>query len=322
MKEKRKITYKDLKKIVQFKTFYIIVLLLLIGVIFLLINFSLGKYDGQSTLKGILCSLGITFITSSIVSLLMEVYLRLDIVDFMSEKMLSVMPDSIRGNSGIIEFNSDRKLIDFKEKWKKTDTFMKIIGVSANDILASANFSLIKKRLEEDKDFFIQILLLCPWSITAGIRSEASIYRTKHESIMKTHTVMMDIETFWETIGDFGSSRIELKLYDNIPSLSMIIDKNNAIVAPFMEIEQGGSSPYYIANNIETNNCLYNLYLNHFDTIWKNAHNVEKGTQLNDLYLQQREKDKYRVNNLPENYDNWIITVNKITKKEITYGDR
>lgn len=316
MKNRRKLTWKQIKQVIELKTFYVIVLLVLLGTIFLLLEWlELGK---GFIFEGVFSALGITFITSSTVSLIMEIFLRFDLVDFMAEKLLSAMPEDISGNTGVNEFYLDRKQIDFKSKWENSKDFMKIIGVSANDILASANFPLIKQRLEDDKDFFVQILLLCPWSLTGKIRSGAKVYKTKYEAIVKTHSVIMDIENFYEIMKELGikKERFELRLYDDIPSLSMIIDKDAAIVAPFMVIEHGGSSPYYIASNIQTNNCLYDIYCNHFDSIWQTAYNVDSFTMMEKIYIKQIDRDNKRVRELPRSYEEWVLEINKVGKKE------
>lgn len=316
MQKRRKLTWKQIKQIIELKTFYIIVLLVLLGTIFLLLErLELGK---DFIFEGVFSALGITFITSSTVSLIMELFLRFDLVDFMGEKLLSAMPENISGNTGVNEFYLDRKRIDFKSRWENSKDFMKIIGVSANDILASANFPLIKQRLESDKDFFVQVLLLCPWSITADIRCGAKVYKTKYEAIVKTHSVIMDIENFYEAMKETGikEERFELRLFDDIPSLSMIIDADIAIVAPFMVIEHGGSSPYYVANNIQTNNCLYELYCNHFDTIWHTAHRIDDFTSMKNIYEKQTVRDNKRVKELPRSYDEWVLKINKVGKKE------
>lgn len=321
MYKKKKWTWKQIKQIIELKTFYIIVLLVLLGTVFLMLDWiGLGKgliYDG------VFSALGITFITSSTVSLIMEIFLRFDIVDFMGEKLLSVMPESISGNTGVTEFYMDRKRIDFKKKWESSKDFMKIIGVSANDILASANFPLIKEKLESDKEFYVQILLLCPWSITAKIRSGANVYKTKYEAVVKTHSVIMDIENFYEILKDTGikKERFELRLFDDIPSLSMIIDADTAIVAPFMVIEHGGSSPYYVVDNIQTNNCLYETYCNHFDAIWQTAHKIDNFTLMESVYEHQIDRDNKRIKELPRNYDKWLLEINRVGKKEVYYNE-
>lgn len=317
MYDRRKLKWNDIKRIIELKTFYIVLTLFLVGVICLILEYVFLAKNANFSSKGIFSSLGITFITSSTVSLIMEIFLRFDIVDFMSKRILSVMPEDISGNTGVQEFYLDRKRVDFREKWDRSVSFMKIIGISANDVLASANLPLIKKKLEGDKDFFIQILLLCPWSITAEIRANASVYKTKHECINRTHAVIMDIENFCENIKEHGidSSRVSLKLYDDIPSLSMVIDKNSAIVAPFMVVEQGGSSPYYIAKNIDTEKCLYGTYCDHFNTIWENATCVNSEVVFDSIYIDQKDKDKIRIDSIPDKYNDWVLSINKVDRR-------
>lgn len=315
MQKKGNLGWKEVKQIIEFKTFYIVILLILVGVILLFVDYLL--IDEKIMFQGVLSALGITFITSSTVSIVMEVFLKFDIVDFMSEKLLSIVPEEIIGNAGVSEFYLDRKRINFKSVWDNSKGFLKIIGVSSNDILASANFPLIRKKLEEDKNFSIQILLLCPWSITAEIRAAAKIYKTKYEAIVKINSVIMDIQNFFEILKEDGVDlkRFELRVFDDIPSLSMIIDERVAIVTPFVVVEQGGSSPYFIVNNAETSDCLYRLYSEHFYFIWENAYKIDEFTSIDDIYNQQIIKDQKRVNELPQNYDEWMLKINKVKKR-------
>lgn len=317
MRKKRKLNWNDIKRIVEFKTFYLIVILLLIGTLCLFLEYNVFSQNKESVFNGIFSSLGITFITSSTVSIIMEIFMRLDIVDFMSERMLNIMPEDIKGNTGVSGFYLDRKRIDFKKTWIEANDFMKIIGVSSNDILAAANLPIIKSKLESNKDFRIEILLLAPWSFTAGTRSNAKVYKTRNEGIIKTHAVIMDLQNFFENIKLEGidTSRLSLRLYDDIPSLSMIIDKEFAIVAPFMVVEQGGSSPYYVVKNLELSDCLYQLYCDHFDAIWDTAVVIDEETDLGEIYKQQKIKDELMLRNIPDEYEEWILEINGIPKR-------
>lgn len=310
--KRRKLNWDDLKRIIELKTFYLVIVLTILGILFLCLDYFVCQKYPDSIFAGTLSALGITFITSSTVSLLMEIFLRLDLVDFMTERMLLLMPEEIKGNTGVIEFNKDRKSIDFKEYLINVQDYIKIMGVSSNDILASANMPIIKKKLIENPNFNIQILLLCPWSVTAEIRSTAKTYRTHNEGIAKTQAVILDICNLIKNMKADGLdvSRISLRLYDDIPSLSLVIDSEFAIVAPFMVVEQGGSSPYYIVRKLDIPNGIYDLYRDHFDTVWQKAIDVDDETSLDDIYSEQKNRDLKRVQNNPENYSDWVLSLN------------
>lgn len=312
--KKRKLTWDDIKKIVEFKTLIIVIALSVLGVVFFFIEYYVFSKFPNSVLRGTFSSLGITFITSSTVSLIMEIFLRLDIVDFMSERMLAVMPEEIKGNTGVCEFHSDRKRIDFKEHIINADGFLKIIGVSANDILASANLPIIKEKLKQNPQFRIEILLLTPWSVCAEIRSAAKTYKSHNEGIVKTQAVIMDICNLVKNmqLDGMDTSCIQLRLYDDIPSLSMVIDNQKAIVAPFMVVQQGGSSPYYIARNINVKNNIYDLYCEHFDSVWENAVEITEKTSFEDIYTSQQKRDEKRIHNNPNTYSKWVLSINNI----------
>ncbi len=311
--KKRKLSWNDIRKIVEFKTVYIVIVLLLLGILCLFLEYIFFSNNMESVYRGTFTSLGITFITSSTVSIIMEIFMRLDIVDFMSERMLEVMPEEIKGNTGVNAFYFDRKRIDFKEVIKSSDKIIKIIGVSSNDILAAANLPIIKRQLMEHPSLQIQILLLAPWSATAHIRSSAKIYKTKHEAITKTQAVITDIRDLITNLkDDLDISRIQLRVYDDIPSLSMVINCKEAIVAPFMVTEQGGSSPYYIARNVEVHNNVYHLYVEHFDTIWETATPIDENTSMEEIYLKQHIKDDEFVSNAPKHYSKWLLGINNV----------
>lgn len=314
--KKRRLEWEDIKQIVEFKTFYLTLIFIFVGCIFLLLGYIAPDRFGQVASE-IFTALGITFLTSSTVSIISEVFMKIDIVDFMSQKMLSVMPEEIKSDVGIKKFYADRKNIDFKDFWKKATGNIKIIGVSSNDVLSSANFPLIKQRLIENKGISIQVLLLSPWSFTAITRSYAKGYQTKYEGIIKTHAVLRDIQEFndsWSNKG-YGEPRIQLRLYDDIPSLSMVIGPEYAIVAPFMVIEIGGSSPYYIAEKNEFHSSLYDAYVEHFDTVWGSAIPVDIHSDINEIYQKQHNKDLLTLQNIPENYDKWLLSINHIERK-------
>lgn len=307
--------WSDLKRIVEFKTFFVVVSLVILGIACLIIDYIIVENYPDATIAGTFSDLGLTFITSSTVSLVMEIFLRIDIVDFMTEKMLNVLPGDIKGNTGVSEFHRDRKSVDFKEHIAKSKDFLRIIGISANDILASANMPLIKKKLLDNPKFEIQILLLSPWSSTAEIRSSAKTYKTHNEGIVKTQAVILDICNLKENLkadDESASSRLSLRIYDDIPSLSMVVDSQSAIVAPFMVVEQGGSSPYYIAERTDAPNAIYQLYCEHFDSIWEKSIAVDGSTDFNALYQAQRIKDVARVNNNHETYSDWVLSLNNI----------
>ena len=313
--KKRKLTCDDIKSIVEFKTFLIVTILALIGIVCIFLEMFIFSKHPDSIARGIFSSLGITFITSSTISLIMEIFLRLDIVDFMSERMLAVMPEKIKGNTGVNEFYADRKRIDFKEYIDNAEDFIKIIGISSNDILASANMPIIKRKLCSNSNFNIQILLLAPWSVSSEIRSAAKTYKTHNEGIIKTQSVIMDLCNLISNmkLNGFDTSRLSLKLYDDIPSLSMVIDSKSAIVAPFMVVEQGGSSPYFVAQNINVQNNVYKLYCDHFDSIWEHAVSIDETTSFEKIYREQILRDEQRIHNNPNTYANWVLSVNNIS---------
>lgn len=123
--KKRKLEGKDIKLIVEFKTFY--VALVFIGIILLL------GYIFKKTTGGIFNGLGITFLTSSEISIISEVFMKMELIDFMTQKILNVMPEEIKNDVGIKKFRLDRKNIDFKDFWENANGIIKVIGVTKGE---------------------------------------------------------------------------------------------------------------------------------------------------------------------------------------------
>ena len=159
-KNKRpRLTWEDAKQIVEFKTFYFVILLSLLGIVLILLDSLIFSANVASPWKGVLAALGVTLLTSSTVSMIYEISLRLDVTDLMVEKVLKALPSEIGGTSGLIRFGNDRTSLDFHEVWQDSSGFLKIIGFSANDILSPANTPLLINKLKENPSFNIQILI-------------------------------------------------------------------------------------------------------------------------------------------------------------------
>ena len=83
--KKKKFAWKDIKQILEFKTFYFPSIFVLVRIIFLLLSYIGSEIFGQA-LKEIFLSLGITFLTSATISIISEVFMKMDLIDFMSQK--------------------------------------------------------------------------------------------------------------------------------------------------------------------------------------------------------------------------------------------
>lgn len=307
LKIKRKLNWDDVKRIVEFKTFYLMIVLTLAGVLFLFLEAWFFPATSQSAFKNIFSALGITFITSSTISFLIEIFMRLDIIDFMVARMLLILPKEIKRNVGVEEYYLDRKAVDFDNVWNESEGYLKIIGLSANDILAPARMPLLINKVKENPGFQIQILLLNPWSVMASRRSDANAYSTSNECIKRIYSVLEELRDVHNSLRSSGENvtEIDIRIYDDIPSLSMILDQNSAIVTPLTIASQGGSSPCFIAKNILTEFCVYNLYNEHFDLLWDKAITIVN-TNNTELFEQTVRNDKSRLDSFPDNLTEWL----------------
>ena len=308
--KKRTLNWDDVKRIVEFKTFYLMIILTLIGTVFLFLEPWFFPAQSTSPFKGIFSSLGITFVTSSTISFIIEIFMRIDIVDFMVSRMLKILPTELKKAAGVTEFNGNRANINFDEIWSKSEGFIKIIGLSANDILSPSRMPLLVKKIKSNPVFPIQILLINPWSTMSMRRAESTVYGTKYECITRVYSIIVELKDVWENLkkANVDVSKIDVKIYDDIPSLSMIINENCAIVTPFTIASQGGSSPYFIAKNIETDDCVYNLYSEHFDLIWQRAVSI-LDMNYDDFYAYTIANDHEKSNALPSEFDEWLSKI-------------
>ncbi len=304
-----KLSWNDVKSIVSFKTFYLVIILALIGTVFILLEIILNPYLADTSWKGVLAAFGITFLTSSTVSLLFEIYLRLDIVDFISERVIKSLPIEQNSNSGFIRFDRDRTALNFTSIWKESSDFLRIIGFSANDILSPSNTPLLLRKLTDNPSFFLKVLIINPWSIMASRRAEASAYKTPNEFIRRVWSIFLETLDTSKQLNAEGihRSRYEVRIYDDIPTLSMIIDKNTAVVTPIISTSLGGASPYYVVNDTRTSDCAYREYVKHFEYIWSSAEDIN-GINIKELYDITLIRETVRTEEMPKNLDDWLTT--------------
>ncbi len=311
-------SWKDLLQIVSFKTFYLILIVALLGIALILLDRvifppSLDPANQTSPWRGILLALGATFLTSSTVSIFFELFLRLDIVDFISSKILNSLPstsvDTVFYQSGLSSFENSRASLSFDSLAKGASGYLKIIGFSANDIFSAHTTHIISERLKTEREFYVKVLIINPWSIMAQRRAEAIAYPAEKKffgQVWAAFTHSRDVFAELKATG-IDESHAEARLYDVIPSVSMIIDSSKALVTPLVSTKTGGSSPCFIVKRTSSDKSPYSYYEKHFDWIWNNAQKIAD-KNLDDLYKSTIEKELERVNNLPSTFKDWSAT--------------
>ncbi|OLE55405.1 MAG: hypothetical protein AUG51_02810 [Acidobacteria bacterium 13_1_20CM_3_53_8] len=306
---------EDLKKVVTFKTFYLIIVVALIGIVLILIDALIFPYtptSPPSPFKGIFLALGATLLTTSTVSLLFELFMRLDVVDFMTTKVTSVLPPNLTVESsfsaaGLVEFQVNRTSLDFSSIAQNAPGYLKIIGFNANDILSPPNIYFVTERLKTEREFSVKILIINPWSLMAQRRSEAKCYKSQPEFLRSVWSVYQFLHDLCEKLRTekVGPARFDVRLYDTIPSLSMIIDSYRAMVTPILNIRTGGASPFFIVDKKLNPECPYEQYQGHFDDLWKNADPI---TDINfdSFYRLTIQRESVRVTDLPSSFKEWL----------------
>jgi hypothetical protein len=299
----------DLKQVITFKTFYIAVVTGLIGLVLILLEAVILPQPSNSVWKGVFLALGLTLLTSSTVAVFSEMFLRFDIVDFVTEKIVEILPHEITlRDSGLQAFGANRTSLDFPSIWKQVSGFMKVIGFSANDVLSPQNTPLLIERLKTERTFHLQILIINPWSVIAQRRAESPVYKTKYEFIRRVWAIFLEMRDTADQLNAAGieRSQFDVRIYDSIPSLSMIIDDDKAIVTPVLITRQGGSSPFFVLKETSSSKSPYLEYKKHFDSVWETGVSII-GANMEELYSRTVEIEKLRSNMLPSDIREWMI---------------
>lgn len=229
------------------------------------------------------------------------------------DRLDNAVPLLARGNKfesiGIHDFGHDRSRVDFTSMWNTAEGFVKVIGLSANDILSPHTTHLIINRIQADPDFRVQVLIINPWSQIAQRRSEAVAYKTEHEFFRLTWSILLEARDKLDVLHRLGvtGDRFDVRLYDSIPSLSMIIDSRQALVTPLTCVLKGGSSPFFIARATEAPSDVFNTYLRHFDAIWSeptsvSLHNMDLGSTYSKMVM----KELTRAQEVPPTLAEWL----------------
>ena len=105
------ISWSQIRPIFEFKAFYVALIIFLVGALVL----AIGQLALTGVWKTILVGLGLTLLTSSIVSFLGEAFVRLDVIALLDEalrKHQSTIGEQLR-ESGIIAYGASRRTFDF-----------------------------------------------------------------------------------------------------------------------------------------------------------------------------------------------------------------
>jgi hypothetical protein len=296
--------WKDVKRILEFKTFYLIIVVALLGLILILADRQMFAPDSKSSFRGVLLALGATLLTSSTVSIIYELFLKLDVVEFLSERVSAAQNTFPE----LVSLGPSRSSLDFAEICRSASHHLKIVGLNCNDVLSTPCVHIIAERLRAEPEFCVKVLIINPWSGIAIRRSASPPYKTRSQflrQVWATYTSVLDSLPGLQESGVAGD-RFEIRLYDEIPSLSMILGGSFAIIVPITFTRTGGASPYFRLQNSRAKESLYSIYEEHFDAIWKRT------TAVSDFeadYQKTIENERNRLLLLPDSYDKWSATL-------------
>jgi hypothetical protein len=233
----------------------------------------------KGNLGYVMNSLGMTLVASATVSLVYEVFMRMDIEHVLSERLA---PGFAFGLS-----SKKRSEIDFLFLVKNAEDFLQIIGLSANDILSPVPLNAIRGRLLNEKLFSVHILLINPYSTEALLRSTSPAYSKPFMFFEKTKHIISEISDLGSELRKKGidHKHFDARVYSTPATLSMIIDSSKALVTPLAYHETGGRSHLFEVSAASGSDSLYQHFMKHFETVWHSATPII-GTDLSMLELE------------------------------------
>ena len=288
--------WEEIKEALSFKTFIIITVLILLSVLFFVLDILLDDKDQYGVLSSMSSTLGVSAITSFIC----ELFLRLDIIRYTLTQIKSEFPNLDSTDTGVLSFFSRRDTLNFTDIWDKSYKYICIMGISSNDILSAAITPQILEKIKNEPYFKIQILLLNPWGYISQVRSNSEAYKNNKQC---SNRIIETIKEVQNMVSLYPNS-IELLVYNDIPSVSLILNESVAYVTPLTTVNTGGSSPYFCAKNLGNQRGVYKDYYRHFMWCWKNSDKVSNN--LSELYNNTKTHEENTVNAMLDSYQKWI----------------
>jgi len=293
-------SWQDVRKVVEFKTFYLALVLVLLGTVLLLAEVRVSAW--LPALKGVSQGLGLTLVTSATVSVLTESFLRLDIIELVAGRLRDInqqlLLDNGQGNHPELErFLHCRNDLDFNGIVKEAHNEVLICGVSANDVLSVQLLHTIEDLMRQRAALRFRIVLLNPWSVGAALRAGHPAYkRTRqfHEKCAANLNALLD---FQDRVSQLpGTSRFEVRLTHATPSTSTVITEQRVVLTPLLTVITGGRAPTLIFRRDAGAGGTVGLLLQEFEAQWATAFAVSRAT-LNDAEAEGDRQLEALVNN-------------------------
>jgi len=257
--------WTDLRAVVALKTFYVALVLVLLSLA--LFGIWVGFDDKSAALAQAVLALAIALATSSTISLLSEMALRLDIVRLVTSELATSL--ATRDRATVVEFHESRRGLDCPQVAREASGTLRVIGISANDILAVQPLDVLGRRVQSG-DLRLHVLLLDPRSAAGHERSAQSAYGSADSMGSRVQGIASHLV---DLAGDLRSSgttieQFDARYLDRSPMLSAIIDESRAIVTPLVANLTGGRSPYFVVSADGPQGYLYRIYRSHFEELW------------------------------------------------------
>lgn len=298
-----------LRRALSRKTTLFLIIVALVGTIIMLADAVYFPASSTSPGRGVLLALGATLVTSSTISIVSEMFLRSEIIRIVADKVVSILPIERHFRlAGLDQFGENREELDFSKIWRSASGYLYVIGLSANDILSPQYMPQAIKRLTSEREFSVRVLLINPWSTSAGVRASAPCYDSQAEFLRRVWAILQEMRDTSRALQARGSgAQLEVRLYDQVPSLSMIIDDKHAVVTPIGVSRQGGISPFFVFRNNVAERGAYSVYRRHFDAVWDDALALRDG--FTSIFAQSRSASLAFVQNMPSTLEEWIARV-------------
>jgi hypothetical protein len=267
------------------------------GIILLLLT---TRISSESPFYQIPLALGVTLITSATVSLLYEIFLRLDVEAFSSIKVMEQLKATGQITSkfektGLIDAGLNRSELDVKEIVVSASGFLKIFACSnAMDFTSPQCLSLIKEKMTKDSSFYVQILLVNPFGVVSFRRGQAPAYGKQEQELFcnALRLKILQLKSYMENLDSNGGSckkRFDVRLYTTIPTSFHMITQNAVVVAPYVVTKSGSLSPYVIYVG---DSRAHDLYIKGFDYTWNISDSIST-TLLDDLKKKTLDEERH-----------------------------
>lgn len=282
--------WQDIKRVVEFKTFYLALLLAVVGIALILgESYILSKYP-PFAMKGALQGLGLTLVTSSAVSVLTESALRLDLVDLVVGRVKDVNSELLSSSTRNIHpeverFLSSRHDFDFGRLIREASGEIEICGVTANDILAVQQLHVLARRFAEVPTLRVRVVILNPRSHGAECRAKHRAYPTPSVFFEKSAAAINALMDYQDRLVQEGiaADRFQVRVTDMLPSTSFVITSKEAIFTPLLSARTGGSGPTLVFRRDGGTGGTIRLLVDEFESYWSNASALNRSAILETL---------------------------------------